>query len=364
MYRMNESCKIYSLIMCYKGVGTPAKYSATSATELAQLGTAVNVITANGGGDCPELGMVGILNGLSLSSQGGSVIVLTDASAKDASRTDEVIQAAFELGACVNFIFSREGCGTGFSNYRRVSQATKGSNFNDLISFNTLANQTQKTGLRLCVEDTGESTFNETVNPDGTIKRCKVIEVSSLSESLSFSFNPLSESAAITLSDPDRNLTFNETITSLEILNIPESSFKSGSWMVCILSGEAEIRQTQNIRFDLAVEFLEFDELSEVYYTAAQPPHTREEVTVLLFSSRINDLSSSMNQTLQLINGDGIVVMEVELSLCNGYLQGKYLLPTVEYRLVFYGFDSDNKPLIIALRSTYPPGPMPGVCID
>ena len=145
--------------MYCKGIGTPAKYSTTSPTALAQLSAAVNAISAHGGGDCPELGMTGILNGLSLSSQGGSIIVLTDASAKDDYRTDEVIQAAFELGACVNFIFSRTGCGTSFSNYRRVSQATKGSDFNDLISFNTLANQTQKTGFRLCVEDTGESTL-------------------------------------------------------------------------------------------------------------------------------------------------------------------------------------------------------------
>ena len=61
----------------------PHKYTATSETELDQLLTDVNALSADGGGDCPELAMTGMLNALNLSSVQGHIIVLTDAGPKD-----------------------------------------------------------------------------------------------------------------------------------------------------------------------------------------------------------------------------------------------------------------------------------------
>ena len=351
---------MYLYIYIYIAVGTPVKYSATSATELAQLSAAVNAISANGGGDCPELGMAGILNGLSLSSQGGSVIVLTDASAKDASRTDEVIQAAFELGACVHFIFTRTGCGTDFLNYRRVAEATNGFQINDLAGFAELANITQVTGARLCGNDDIIQDFNASVGTGG----CASVEVSCLTESLTFSLNPArGSSARITIQDPDGVVVFDQTLTSLNIFNVPGTSFKDGSWIVCILSGEAEIRQTQDIRFDVAVEHIIYDEDEDVYYTAKNPPVTTAEVPVLVFSEHLDDLSETEPATLKAIAINGSVIMEIPITRCGSYFEGRYFLPTVEYKFVFCGVDKKGRAFTIDLDTTYPAGPEGGDCM-
>ena len=343
-------------------MGTPVKYSATSATELAQLKTAVSLVSPRGGGDCPELGMAGILNGLSLSSKGGNVIVLTDASAKDASRTDEVIQAAFKLGACVHTIFSREGCGTNFDNFRRIAAATNGFQVNDLIGFNELARTTHETGVTLCGHGTIIDNFEEVPLPEGGTKMCASVNVSCLTESLTFSFNPASGSSThITLEDPDSVAAFDQTLTSLKIFNVPEASFKDGSWIVCILSGEAEIRQTQDIRFDIAVEYTTFDEERDVYISTGDPPSTIEEVPVLVFSDRLDDLSETENPTLKAIATDGSVLMEIPLSQCSGFYEGRYFLPTVEYKFVFCGVDKKGRAFTIDLDTTYPAGPPKGI---
>jgi hypothetical protein len=49
---------------------------------------------ASGGGDCPELAMTGMYNGLSLADPGGDLFMYTDATAKDASLAGAVISLA------------------------------------------------------------------------------------------------------------------------------------------------------------------------------------------------------------------------------------------------------------------------------
>ena len=100
---------------CLTAVGTAVRYDAQNTADRQQLLADVNTLSANGGGDCPELGMAGIINALDLSFPEGQLIVLTDASAKDSNRTDEAIQTAFRLGVRVHFAFSNTGgCGSGY----------------------------------------------------------------------------------------------------------------------------------------------------------------------------------------------------------------------------------------------------------
>ena len=67
---------------------------------------AVNETMADGGDDCPELGMTGILNALSLAVPDSNVIVLTDVSPKDVNRTQEVIDRVTELRNSIYTSFS------------------------------------------------------------------------------------------------------------------------------------------------------------------------------------------------------------------------------------------------------------------
>ena len=99
----------------------------------------VNGLLANGGGDCPEYGMIAILkanellNGIqSKQAKNGQhhIIVLTDASAKDNHLYQNVIgniNDESNVDVTVHFFFSGTGCGEiSFGNYSDIADATDG----------------------------------------------------------------------------------------------------------------------------------------------------------------------------------------------------------------------------------------------
>ncbi|XP_060085477.1 von Willebrand factor A domain-containing protein 7-like [Ylistrum balloti] len=65
-------------------------------------------LKADGGEDCPEYALSGILRGLSLSKSGSKFFAFTDADAKDASKWVEVNTTANALGIAVNFLLTGE----------------------------------------------------------------------------------------------------------------------------------------------------------------------------------------------------------------------------------------------------------------
>ena len=64
-----------------------------------------NALRAHDGGDCPELGMTGILNTLiiSLVNPVSNVIMLTNASPKDVDKKEEVIAEAIRKENSIHF---------------------------------------------------------------------------------------------------------------------------------------------------------------------------------------------------------------------------------------------------------------------
>ena len=84
-------------------VGVPAKYFSNNITQLTELEQAVTALNAHAGGDCPELGMTGILNALDLVNPDSNIIVLTDASPKDLEKKQQVIDKANEVKNSVHF---------------------------------------------------------------------------------------------------------------------------------------------------------------------------------------------------------------------------------------------------------------------
>jgi len=128
----------YSLLSYYVGVGVPQKYSAKNVTELVALKQAVYILHAHAGGDCPELGMTGILNALSLANPDSNVIVLTDASPKDSHKKEEVITKATRLRNSIHFFLSRDGCGD-FTPYLDVASKTHGIVVNQIDDFEAFA---------------------------------------------------------------------------------------------------------------------------------------------------------------------------------------------------------------------------------
>ena len=353
------------IYLIFTEVGVPVKYDAHNPVSLNQLLIDVQAIVAHGGGDCPELGMTGLVDTLGLFTKRGNIILLTDASAKDFNRTNEVIRLAANLGVCIHTIFSRTGCRTGFEYYSSVANATNGFKVYDLEGFDILASENQRTGLELCSFGSEASNFEPVF--DGSTKRCDTVDVSELTKSLSFTINPLQSggTAHITIEDPNGNSIYDQVLSSLSIVN---ATVIPGQWTICILSGEAEIRHNQEIHFDISAEFLVLDEATGFYYTVSKPPDTRGEVVVLLFTSMQGDLSQNETQIMKIVSNTGEVLQEHTLLQCDGFMEGRYTVPAVEHKIVFSGADMSGAPLNIDIGEIYPPGPLPGkwlyVCVS
>ena len=99
----------------------------------------MEAIYAHDGGDCPELGMEGILRTLSLSNENSHIIVLTDASCLDCENKDQVIKTALVLNVKIHFFFSGGGCDDNFQDYREVQSATGGIHVTSTESFSSLS---------------------------------------------------------------------------------------------------------------------------------------------------------------------------------------------------------------------------------
>ena len=111
----------------------------------------MNNLNAHSGGDCPELGMTGILNALELVNPDSNVIVLTDASPKDIEKRQQVIDKANEVKNSIHFFLARDGCGD-FTPYLDVANETEGIVVNEISDFEAFAQFAEKVG-RFTLED-------------------------------------------------------------------------------------------------------------------------------------------------------------------------------------------------------------------
>lgn len=98
----------------------------SSSNSQVDFGAALDVLKAEGGGDCPELSLTGIGKALEQLSEGGHLFVVTDASAKDASLVSEVISLARGKRIKVFFFLFDNICGTGEPAYTSIAHATGG----------------------------------------------------------------------------------------------------------------------------------------------------------------------------------------------------------------------------------------------
>lgn len=91
--------------------------------------SALNGLGASGGGDCPELAFMGILDALSrFDESGGDLLVFTDATAKDGGLAGAVIASAQEKNVKITFMLSGS-CSPVDPEFYRISRETGGQNF-------------------------------------------------------------------------------------------------------------------------------------------------------------------------------------------------------------------------------------------
>lgn len=113
-----EQVKARAIAMIDARLGTleePSKYvlvpfndpsvgPVTVTADPEEMKAAIRSLTANGGGDCPEMAFGGMMGALGAMDSGGHLFVFTDASAKDAARAGEVASLALESGVEIESI--------------------------------------------------------------------------------------------------------------------------------------------------------------------------------------------------------------------------------------------------------------------
>jgi len=226
---------------------------------LTALETAVNAIRANGGGDCPELGMTGILNALSLANPDSNVIVLTDASPKDVIRTQEVIDRATELRNSIHFFLSRDGCGD-FSPYLEVANATFGivvNRIDDFEAFAEFADRVGRFSFDLLGTDDGSKKKRQTP------ENCITFSTSVFTQSINILFS--SVSSAITITSPSGVV---GTVTSSGIIaTYSNDDPEAGVYTACsVTSFEYSLSTTSDL--DFFVDYVDTD----ISSTSLPPP--------------------------------------------------------------------------------------------
>ncbi|MCU6496879.1 hypothetical protein LPN04_03620 [Rugamonas sp. A1-17] len=227
---------------------------------------AIGGLGADGGGDCPELAMTGMYNGLSLADPGGDLFMYTDATAKDASLAGAVIslakskdikiypilfgscspltpgflQAAAETGGQVFFLFGGEA-GT-------VTQLA------DLVARNNVVQV-------LSLVDTYASARRYTVPVDSSMSRLTV----------SVSGTVQGVQPAVTLTRPDgvmvtaANATRYLSLSSGVIISV--DSPPRGAWTLAISGSPDQTYVNVNGVADLAFSSFKLARFG------AQPPH-------------------------------------------------------------------------------------------
>ena len=126
-------------------------YNSRDPTDLNNLVTAVDSLRADGGGDCHEYGMAGILKCLHTRiypsipvlalGHGSHIVVLTDAGSKDRRECmDQAIAEARAKRIPVHFLLSSTGCllPSTAATYMEVAEETGGVVVENTLDFKTL----------------------------------------------------------------------------------------------------------------------------------------------------------------------------------------------------------------------------------
>ena len=237
--------------------------------------TDVNSLTANGGADCPEYGMTGILAAIDLidginrqtvQEQGKhNLIVLTDASAKDDSLYQNVIAAANaqdKPDVTIHFFYSGSGCSDGFGHYEDIKNATGGVSVNQIDADNFQQFADFITGSY----DSDSSKRKKRNIPDS----CQYFQISHLVRRFSCLFE--TSSSSITITKPDSS-THNIATFANSFAVYKDTNPQPGNWRACVSSGALQLSLTSSVSLELDVDYLKESENGDLLPTKQQLPY-------------------------------------------------------------------------------------------
>ena len=237
-------------------VGKAKRYNSYNINELNALKMDVEALHAYGGGDCPELGMKGILRALDLSHENSHVIVLTDSGCKDYEKKDTVITVALYLQTKVHFFFSGTGCGDNFPHYREVQHATGGVSVNTIESFDSLT---------LFITELNPGGSKRSVRSSLSLShKCQTFNISIFTIKFELVVNHNSKFTKIY--DP-----LGYSVTSRHISDelsgyISSGKPRNGSWRICSINETSKFTITRKEILDFSVDYYQ-----DGYYSSAIP---------------------------------------------------------------------------------------------
>jgi hypothetical protein len=293
----------------------------------------INTLYAHGGGDCPEYANVGILKALQLidgidkpevQTEGRhNVIVLTDASAKDDSLWQTVINTATASNkpdATIHFFYSGGGCGgVGFGHFEDIKSATGGYS----------VGQINAGAFQL---------FVEFINFSNSLKKRKRssgnCQVRPISHFISrFSSLLETSSSTISITKPDGSVqNINTVANSFAIYKV--QSPQAGTWRACVSSGSLTWNINSIIEIDLTVDYLKEGPSGDLLPTS-QLSYACDTHNFVSTSSKISKISLSQPLYLDIVNNEGSILQTAALSNCDEILTGSVTLPygLVQYQL-------------------------------
>lgn len=211
-------------------------------------------LQAYGGGDCPEYGVTGIQRALQLiyntsyehdTNSNNNIIVLTDASAKDAVGQDLFL--LFGSPVRIHFFFSGTGCDGDFPTYKMIANTYQQDiNSNKGI----IVNEISVEGLEL---------FFEALNADINMGKrntdnCHSLDISTVVTG--FQVILLTSEPSVEITMPD-GTTFTVATIGNSFAVYKDSYPQPGSWSMCVaLTGQLTVELTFSTSLELAIKYV------------------------------------------------------------------------------------------------------------
>ena len=251
----------------------------------------VNSLQANGGYNCPEYGMIGILKAIELINSiddplvkmigKHNIIVLTDASAEDYELYPYVIGNATDPNNAhitVHFFFSNCWC-CEYSHYLNIAAATCGfavhsidaQAFTQFADYLYEAQQSSEFGLEIC-KNINNSQVNYSLNSaNNSDKNCYKFNISLFTSKFSLLIHSTSLNPVMKVIQPDgsdANITINGDFTVYK-----KDHPQYGQWSTCLSTGYIKDKSLDIIlELKFVMDYIEIDPQTQAFNPALNAP--------------------------------------------------------------------------------------------
>lgn len=298
----------------------------------------LSAITVNGGGDCPELAMTGLINALEAGLPNSPAFLFSDASAKDYDLYDQVAALVQRKQSSVNFLLTGDCSDPNspeFRVYEKISRTSGGQvfkmdryNVRDVLVAMSVSLEADFVSLTSVDSDEAGST-STTIVLDDTIKR------------LSVSLSGRNAQLSIKNSAND-SVTSDETFTS-DNIQIVTFDVADNSYTIEMSAASAfslRIGGISNLGFEFGFSRQEVSIQSETY---VRPIRGQENVLSIF----VSDLSLIDNLTSVSIvpasTFENFEEFEIELKLTNGFFSTElFEIPEKMFRIRVLGRDASG----------------------